>query len=233
MFNEVKNIVDNAGIDIWSIHMPGVSYTDLSTKDENTRLSVVEMHLKMLDFIKILEPKIILFHASHLVSPNEREFRKQQAVKSANVLNTKVMQMKATMVFENGGANTSVINGMTASTFPRTIDEILEFMNRLPLSIGFAVDMNHISEPHKLVLALRDRLKSVHISDGDGSTRCFHYFPCSGEGENDWVKILASLNEVNYRGPFMYECHYDDEKDLVECYEYLFLKYQNRLKNIK
>src|SRR5690606_239744 len=136
-------------------------------------------------------------------------------------LNEKVKQIRGTMIIENGGANTSVKDGVISSTMPRTVDEMLELTNRLPLSIGVAVDMNHIAEPHKLIVALGNRLKSVHINDGDGITKCYHYFPCSGEGQNDWTKILAALDAVNYNGPFMYESRYNDERDLVECYYHL------------
>mgnify|MGYP000868548396 CR=1 FL=1 len=225
LFRHIKSVLDETGIRVWSIHMPGNAYTDISLFDENRRIVAVNMHLKLLGFLEIFEPEILLFHASHFVAPDQREFRKTQALKSAITLNEKVKQIRGTMVIENGGGNTTVEEGVVLSVMPRSIAEMLEFMSKLPKSIGVAVDMNHIAEPHKLIIALGDRLKSVHINDGNGE-RCYHYFPCSGEGENDWNKILAALDIINYNGVFMYESKYDDEKDLIECYIHLYNQYK-------
>lgn len=106
----------------------------------------------------------------------------------------------------------------------RTADETVELFNHLPESIYSAIDMNHIKNPEKLIRAMDDRLKTVHIADGTGLAEN-HYFPCSGKGENDWMAILDALDEVGYSGPFMFESAYEDEQDLIQCYDSLYSKF--------
>ncbi|WP_052258977.1 sugar phosphate isomerase/epimerase family protein [Sphingobacterium sp. T2] len=110
----------------------------------------------------------------------------------------------------------------------RTVDEMTAIMKLMPKDVFAAVDMNHIKHPENLIMALGKRLKSVHIADGDGKKEC-HYFPCSGEGENDWSAILLALKKVGYKGPFMYECAFKDVKDLRACFEGLRCNYSFKL----
>lgn len=220
-----KKDIDDAGIKVWSIHMPFGEHIDLSLSNEEDRQQVVTFHKKLLGFLKILKPEIILFHPSWHLGVNERETRKKQLIKSATELNKVVRDIKATMVIENMLGFKLQVSATRERALCRTVEETVEIMGRLPKSIYSAIDMNHIKEPEKLILAMGSRLKSVHIADGDGLGER-HYFPCSGEGENDWTAILAALDKVNYQGPFLFESAYKDVKDLKECYEKLYADYK-------
>src|SRR5690606_32175466 len=59
---EARAAADKAGINIWSIHMPFGPRIDLSLADEQERQQVVSIHQKLLGFLQILEPEVILFH---------------------------------------------------------------------------------------------------------------------------------------------------------------------------
>ncbi len=224
-----KAITDEAGIQIWSIHMPFGNDVDLSKADENERKSVVEYHKSVLKYCRILKPKIILFHPSFYLGLNERDVRMSQMIQSAIELNKEVKKIGAKMVIENMLGYELLRDKNRERPLCRTVNEMMTIMNRLPKNIYAAVDMNHIKNPEKLIQALGKRLKSVHVSDGDGKKEC-HYFPCSGKGENNWVDILSALNEVNYKGPFMYESQYPDVKDLVSCYQTLYEQYISTIK---
>ncbi len=71
-----KKMADDAGIQIWSIHMPYGRLIDISLSDSAGRLRVLDLHKKVLGFCKILKPSIILFHPSWFLGLNERDFRK-------------------------------------------------------------------------------------------------------------------------------------------------------------
>jgi sugar phosphate isomerase/epimerase/lysophospholipase L1-like esterase len=219
-----KKIADDAGIIIWSIHMPFSKIIDISLTDEAERKKVVALHQKVLKFCKILQPKIILFHPSYYLSLNEREQRKIQMIKSARELNKAVRAINADMVLENMLGFDLLVDELRERPLLRTVEEAVELMNRLPDNIYAAVDMNHIKNPEKLILAMGKRLKSVHIADGTGKQEN-HYFPCSGQGQNDWMKILAALEQVGYKGPFLYESASKDVKAYKECYLSLFNQY--------
>lgn len=229
IMNNAKNAANSAGVKIWSVHMPYGANMDFSAIDETVRKSVVEAHKKLIGYLKILQPKIILFHPSYYLDPpNQRDQRKSQMIKSANELNEAVMAIGATMVLENLLGPELMLNNVERPLM-RTVDETAEIFNRLPASIGLGVDMNHIENPEILVRRMGSRVKTLHVSDGSGRAEN-HYFPCSGEGKNNWVEILKSLNEIGYQGPFMYECAYNTEKDLADCYKTLYNKLIDNIK---
>ncbi|MDD4755773.1 MAG: sugar phosphate isomerase/epimerase [Prolixibacteraceae bacterium] len=219
-FSNVKKWAGDAGIRIWSVHMPYERNIDLSMTGEDERREVVELHKKLLGFCKILNPEIILFHPSYLPGRHERDRHKDQLVKSVRELNPLVRRMKATLVIENMLGYELVRDEKRENPLFRSVDEVVEMMKRMPRSVCSAVDTNHIKNPEKLIDSMGRRLKSVHIADGNGEKEC-HYLPCSGEGQNDWVVILRALKNARYKGPFMFECAYDDEKQLVDCYHSL------------
>lgn len=222
---KAKKATDDAGIKVWSIHMPFGEHIDLSLRKEEERQRVMVLHKKLLGFLEILQPEVILFHPSWHLGLNEREMRKKQLIKSATELNKVVRSMGAIMVIENMLGPELRLGATRERALCRTVEETVEIMGRLPKTIYSAIDMNHIKQPEKLILAMGSRLKTIHVADGDGLKE-HHYFPCSGEGENDWTAILAALDEVKYQGPFLFESAHGDVKDLKECYEQLHAEYK-------
>lgn len=220
-----KKAADEAGIKIWSVHMPFSKEIDLSLANEEERRKVVALHTAVLKYCKLLEPSVILFHPSYFLGLNERDTRKKQLIRSAVELNKEVKAIKAIMVIENMlGFELRVAD--RERPLCRSVEETVEIMNSLPSDIYSAIDMNHIKNPEKLILAMGKRLKSVHIADGKGKKED-HFFPCSGEGENNWTEILKALDEVGYKGPFMYESAYKDVKDMKICYDTLYQNFIN------
>jgi len=218
---KAKEAADNAGIQIWSIHMPYSQQMDISLLDEQARQEVVAVHKKVLEYCRILQPKVILFHPSYYLGLNEREARKAQMIKSSTELLPAVKSLKATMVIENMLGPKLLADAKRERPLCRTVEETMELLGRLPQEVYAAVDMNHIKNPELLIRALGPRLKSVHVADGTGEKEN-HWFPCSGKGKNNWVAILAALEEAGYRGPFLYESAHEDIKDLQACYQTLF-----------
>src|SRR5690625_2630407 len=139
-----KEAADQAGINIWSIHMPFSEAMDLSKADENERKRVVEGHVKLLKFLKILEPEVILFHPSYYLDPpGQREIRKNQLIKSVKELNVEVSEMGAQMVVENM-LGPKLMKGDVERPLLRTVEETMELFDRFPSAVGLAIDMNHI-----------------------------------------------------------------------------------------
>lgn len=224
LVKKVKKATDDAGIKIWSVHMPFSDKIDLSVANDKERQEVVALHKKILEFCRFLQPEIILFHPSFYLGLNERETRKNQLIKSAIELKEAVTDMHAVIVIENMLGPELLADPKRERPLCRTVEETVEIMNRLPPDIFSAIDMNHIKNPEILIRAMGKRLKTVHISDGNGEQEC-HYFPCSGQGQNNWTAILSALNSVGYTGPFMYESAFKDVKDMKECYDTFYKKF--------
>ena len=218
---QAKSYAENAGIEIWSVHMPYGKNIDISLGQETDREQVVLLHKKVLELCRLLEPKVILFHPSYYLGLNERELRKKQMIKSALELNEAVKKIGAIMVVENMLGPELKKDAERERPLCRTVEETKEIMAQLPADIYSAVDMNHIKNPEFLIRAMGTRLKSVHIADGNGREEN-HYLPCSGKGENNWTEILSALEAAQYKGPFIYESKIKDVNELKPCYDSLF-----------
>jgi len=226
IMRNAKKAADDAGVVIWSTHMAFSEKMDLSTINEDDRKKVVAAHIKLIEYLAILKPKYILFHPSYYLDPpNQRDLRKNQLIKSVTELNVAIQAIGSTMVIENM-LGPELMSGTRERPLMRSVEETVEIFRRLPSTVYSAIDMNHIKNPEILIRAMGKRLKSVHIADGTGKAEN-HWFPCSGQGENDWTEILKALDEVGYSGPFLYESDYNDEKDLVQCYQTLYNKFIN------
>ena len=224
---DAREAAESAGIKIGAIHMPFGKYIDISLIDKTEHQRVIDLHKKVLQFCKVLKPEVILFHPSWYLTLDQRDEHIDQMIKSALELDKPVKDLGSIMVIENmTGPELYVMSGGVKYERPlcRTVDEMMTIMNKLPPDIYAAVDLNHILHAEKMILALGTRLKFIHVADGDGANE-LHYFPCSGKGMNDWMAILSALYKAQYTGPFMYECHYKDLKDLTICYNYMYNKF--------
>ncbi len=224
-----KKAADDAGIKIWSIHMPYSMQMDISLGDDAERQKVLDLHKKIIGYCSILKPKIILFHPSSFLGLNERELRKSQMIKSAIELNKTIKAISATMVIENMFGPELLRDSNRERPLLRTVEESVEIMNRLPADIYAAIDLNHTKYPSSMIYAMGARLKTLHVADGTDQAEN-HFFPCSGEGHNDWTAILIALNAVEYKGPFMYESKYNEINDFKSCYESLYQSFVHAIK---
>lgn len=221
-----RQAADSAGIEIWSIHMPFGKTIDLSQSNETIRQKSVALQLRILDLCRVLRPHVVLFHPSWYLGHNERPQRMAQLVRSIRELHPRVKKLGAILVIENMLGYELVKNEQYERPLGRTVEEVQQIMKQMPRDVYSAIDMNHIDHPERLIRAMGKRLKSVHISDGNGRAEC-HYMPnpCSGKGDNDWNQILLELYRAGYTGPFMYEVgakEFDEPQELYDCYQNLY-----------
>ncbi|MGJ7031428.1 TIM barrel protein [Niabella hirudinis] len=216
-----KKAAEEAGIQIWSVHMPYGKNIDLSLGNEADRKAVVALQTRILKYVAVLNPHIVLFHPSWFLNRNERALRKKQLVQSVGELNPLVKQQGAIMVIENMLGPELEHGPVRERPLLRTVEEAVEVMNLLPHDVYSAIDLNHIKYPERLILAMGSRLKTLHVADGTGREEN-HYFPCNGKGENNWVAILQALDQVHYDGPFLYESHSKNVADYRSCYQSLY-----------
>lgn len=228
---EVKADLEKAGIAVWSIHMPFGEKIDLSQTDESVRQHTVALHRRLLRFCEILAPHIILFHPSWYLGLGERPQRIDCLVRSVNELLPDVRKVGAIMVVENLLGYELVKDQIHERPLGRTVEEMTYILSRLPRRVYAAVDTNHIDNPEQLIQALGRRVKTVHISDGDGRNEC-HVLPWQPSGDNDWIAVLKALYErAHYKGVFMYEVKRAEFSDLKACYDKMYDDYCASFKN--
>lgn len=228
----VGNILNKYQIKVWSIHMPFSKFIDISVVDEGARKYVVESHLKLMTILQGFDPQVVLFHPSYYLEKGERALRYAQLTKSVKELYLGLKKYKVQMVVENM-LGPSLEIGERERPLLRTVQECVDLFKSFPKKVGIAVDMCHIAQSELLLQAFGNRVKTLHVSDGDGKTES-HYLPCGGLGKNNWNQILSALEKIKYKGVFMYECKFTDERELVDCYNLLQQNYSNyKLNNAK
>ncbi|WP_293932278.1 sugar phosphate isomerase/epimerase family protein [Sphingobacterium sp. UBA6645] len=224
---EVAAILKRNKVKVWSIHMPFSLHLDISRVDEEGRLHVMEAQRNVLQVLKPVKAEIILFHPSFYLRLNERSERKAQLQKSVAYLNKEVKAIGSNMVVENMLGPSLTVNGRERPLM-RSVEECLELFQGFPKDVGLAVDFCHIAEPQHLLASFGSRVKTLHVSNGDGTAE-YHYLPCDTRGKNDWNSIFATLEKIKYKGVYMHECKYNDEKEIVDCYQHLWDAYQTSL----
>lgn len=230
--DSIKRILDEVGIKVWSIHMPFSEAIDLSTLNEESRETVVNAHLQLFQILKPLKPSIILFHPSYYLGKDERDDRIKQLVKSVSILNREIGEVNHTQLVVENMLGPELSIGNRERPLLRTVEECVTVFDLFPKAVGLAVDMCHIMNSELLIERFGSRVKTVHVSDGDGKSEA-HYLPCNELGNNNWNLIFAALDKINYNGVFMYECKYSDERELKECYDQLEKDYNNYKLNDK
>lgn len=228
---EIKTILDAEGMRVWSVHMPFSKSIDISILQEDERIKVINAHLQLAEVLALLKPTFLLFHPSYYLEVNRREERIAQLVASVNTLDQELNKLGMQVVVENMlGPELRV--GAQERPLLRTIAECEYVFAKLPPRVGLAVDMCHIMHAELLIVKFGSRVKTLHVSDGDGLGER-HYLPCTQQGKNNWNLILEALDKINYTGVFMYECKFTDEKELKECYDLLRMNYNHYKLNNK
>ena len=155
----------------------------------------------------------------------ERDARIAQLVRSVGELLPDAKKIGARVVIENMLGYELVKDGNYERPLGRTVEAVLHIMSLVPREVDAAVDTNHIDNPELLISALGRRVRTIHVSDGDGRSEC-HELPGQGRGDNDWTAILKTLYEdAHYRGVFMYEVKKAEFPQLKACYDRLYEQY--------
>lgn len=229
-FAKIKEYADSAGINIWSIHMPYGADCDPAALDEKVRRESEKKYRSYIKTVAVLEPEYILFHPSApRMSPGDRKGHIRQAVKTISALEKDAKRIGAGIVVENlRGPHVMRPDG-TERGLGRTVEEMTELMAALPETIYAVVDLNHIEHPERLIRALGNRVRSLHVCDSDQSRDC-HFLP--GRGTNDWAEIIAALYEVGYTGPWLYEIKAKEIEELAEMTSAYNLAYRSYLEKL-
>ena len=83
-----------------------------------------------------------------------------------------------------------------------TSQEIKYLTDQTELAV--CCDVNHLfsEKPQEFIRALGNKVITTHISDWDGKDER-HWLP--RQGINDWKEICTALENIDYKGPFLFE----------------------------
>jgi sugar phosphate isomerase/epimerase len=190
----IKEAAAEAGVRIWSVHIPYGKEWDISEPSETARQEVIERHKNLFETFEILQPEKAVIHPSFEPNPpEEREARLEACRKSLLVLSAEAQSYGVELVIEN----------LPRTCLGNTSDEILLLLEGIDV-LGVCCDVNHLLKetPQEFIQKVGSRITTLHISDYDGIDER-HWPP--GKGIIEWDLVLDTLLSIGYSGPFLLE----------------------------
>jgi sugar phosphate isomerase/epimerase len=183
-----------------SYHVPFAAYDDISAVEEDIRqMAVSRLRVSLADAVYFNCELLVVHPSTEPISlnPERRQAHIRQLRKSMAELEQDLIANNLTMALEN----------LPRSCMGNTLDEIRAMLEDTdPAIFSVCLDVNHVMERYRelpdMIMSLKDRLKTLHISDYDGVDER-HWAP--GTGVINWQEVLQALDAIDYRGPFNYE----------------------------
>ena len=210
-------VVKEAGLKINAVHISFGTRWDPAEKDPFRRKSNVARIKKMIRRLDPHGPFLYVLHGSFEPIPNEeREKRK-------NILIESLKEICALT------KNTICVETLPRTCLFNTAAEAKEITDKAGIeNLRICLDANHFlqEKTEDAILALEDRIATLHISDHDYVDER-HLLP--GDGKIDWNAVLAALEKTGYKGVFNYEVKAEIPIEKVrENYEKLFSEYNKK-----
>ena len=193
----LMNDIQEAGLKVWSVHMPYSRTIDISLLDDAKRADAVQYVKDMMRVAGIFQPQYIVLHpSSEPIYPDEREERLAQSHASIGELAEVAKEIGATLCVENLPRTCLGQNGEEMMKLIEGYDEV-----------GLCFDTNHLiyqSHSDYFKAVGKGKIKTVHISDYDFADER-HLIP--GEGLIDNKALWDGIKENGYEGIMMFECY--------------------------
>lgn len=211
-YKALKDIKD-AGLKVWSVHLPYSSAWDISIIDPVKRAEVVAFFEEMIRLAEIFEPECLVLHsgADTIKDDDTRADRLKCARNSIGRLALTAKKIGAVLCIED-----------LPRTCPgRTADEIDYLTADIP-NVKICFDTNHllIDTHEDFFQKVGDRIGTIHVSDYDRVDEK-HWLPLSGRGVIDWPAFCKNLKACGYEGVFMFESRGEGvtAEDVVRVYK--------------
>lgn len=220
---ELKRVCDEAGITLWSAHMP-YGGTDISVLDPEEREANMErMRATIRNAAKIGITRLIHHPGSDGISDAERPQRIANAKAGIKELQELATPLGITIMVED----------LPRSCLGNTPEELMDLIKGTDAKICF--DTNHYergSMDHFLDVC-GSKIGTVHFSDYEYTTGDCHWLP--GQGRVVWEEVMCRLDELGYDGVFMSEVLWDIDAEtktkitmeqLKAAYDKMFAAYE-------
>jgi sugar phosphate isomerase/epimerase len=209
-YRQIARNIRDAGIGVWSVHIPFGTTWDISVLDPALRQIALANVRGALDFCRMLRPRRAVIHGSAEPIPD--------AERAARIRASQQSLKELTPEFTAAGLLLA-LEVLPRTCLGNTADELLQLTRDIP-GIGFCLDTNHLmkGETHAQFLSkLASRIVTVHCSDYDGEER--HWLP--GEGSVPWQQICQTLEQAGYEGPFVFETRVRKDGQAIRPEEYV------------
>lgn len=195
-FQQIGQMTHEAGIGIWSAHLPvrPKDQLDISLESPELRRHTVAHFSELIRQVSDLGvDKFVLHPSTPLPDGCDRKERKKCAMDTMDKLAEVAHSCGAVIAMED----------MTLPCLGNSAEELREMIS-VNDKLRICFDTNHLfnNTHEEFVRLLGDKIVTVHLSDYT-ETGEKHWFP--GEGIVDWPQIPKLLKSVGYNGVWLYE----------------------------
>ena len=207
---KLGNIIRGAGVEIYSVHLPYADGVSLSSPDIERTKSSLDIIKTTIRCAAKLGAKVVVMHPSwnYYDQWDDRE----------ELIRHGIERMKEVCEYANSFGLKCAAENMIIPGLCKSPEEMLRYLKEIP-ELGMCFDLNHslvkTNEEffNQLIEAgMHGRIYHIHVSDYDFVNER-HWLP--GKGVNDWDMIFSKLEELDYKGAFMYEVERTD----ATCYD--------------
>ena len=193
MISQAFELIKKSGLQLNGVHLPFGGHRDYSSLDAGYRKQLLEHTREMLQIANAYQPYCYIAHGSaEPIPPLERADK-------LKALGETLAEMSAytdRYICVENLPRTCLLN--TAKEHV----EVIDAANKP--NVKACCDVNHFlhERAEDGLLALSDRVKTLHISDHDYIDER-HVLP--KDGKIDWMKLIGALEKIGYQGVFNYE----------------------------
>ena len=200
----LRDTLRAAGIRPATVHAPFGGALDISKPEDSIRRDGLASAAAAIELAEALDAPMIVVHAStEPIEPQDRALRREHALRSLAEIGERAKESGRRIAFEL----------LPRTCLGNTVEELLDLVGELgPEIFGVCLDTNHLMDRYAGladdVRKLGDHLITLHLSDYDGVDEK-HWPP--GKGVIDWKAFMQALRDIDYQGPFNYECPPDGD----------------------
>ena len=187
---EIKKNANNAGLEIWSIHMPFSRKLDILLANDEDRNFMIKECSRLMELCQPLKLKKFVIHpGAEPISDEERPVRLENCIESLKILSQEAKKYDAQLAVED----------LPRTCLGNTSDELLSIINAVGNDIGICFDSNHMLQesPVHFWSIIGNFVVTVHISDYDGIDER-HWLP----GNNQLDKCYYGNGKKWLQGTF-------------------------------
>ena len=193
---EYSKMAADAGVEIWSLHLPFGRELDISSLDEKIREFTINTNKDLISAAASAGIKMVVMHPSaEPISEQERPLQFEFSKKNILLISKFCQSLSVTLAVEN----------LPRTCLCNTGAETVKLLSDTGAVLCF--DTNHsLIESNgdflRKIISGGIKIGTLHISDYDFIDER-HRVP--GDGVVNWKEVCNLLEEADYNGPLMYE----------------------------
>lgn len=216
-YAELKKMSDEYGIKLWSYHLPfkPFDFIDISASDADWRKRSIAYIAEIIKKAADIGIDKYILHSGGKVGIHweGNSVKRNDESEAAERLKYACESYAEFAEIAHRAGGVICVENLPPQCVGRNMEEVRKLVSADD-RLRVCFDTNHLlpGDGAEFIRAFADRLITIHVSDYDFINER-HWLP--GEGKLDWQSIYSALNEIGYKGPWMYEISFKNQPTIT------------------